>query len=93
MLTHVVMLELRDPAEADRFAARLRGLEGRVPGLLAVRAGANAIPSDRAKDLVLIADFEDEAALAAYQDHPAHLEIAGDLRAAATSIAVVDFTS
>lgn len=94
MLTHVVMFKLNDPAtDGPRLAAALNGLAGQIPGLQSVSAGVNEIPSDRAWDMALVTVFDDLEAMQAYQTHPAHVAAATEIRAAATQIAAVDFTS
>jgi hypothetical protein len=93
VLTHVVMIRLADPSTAPRLVDLLTGLVGQVPGLRSVQAGPNVVPSARAWDFGFVALFDDEAALAAYQVHPAHVAVAGEIRAAATEIAAVDLVA
>lgn len=73
------------------LADRLEALVGIVPGLISATASANTVPVEGNWDMALVADFEDEEALAAYNVHPDHLEVAKDIRAAATARAAADF--
>ena len=95
MITHIVTFKLRDEdrAEAERCKALLDGLVGVVPSLRSMTVGINVVESPRAHTLGLIATFDDLDGLEAYQVHPAHQEVAGQLRAASSAIAAVDFES
>ncbi len=94
---HVVAWEIGvdDPAlkaEAiQSLAERLEALVGQIPGLIALTAGENCVPLAGNWDMALVADLEDVEALGAYAVHPAHLEVAKDLKAVATARVAVDF--
>ncbi|GAA3911496.1 Dabb family protein [Microbacterium invictum] len=90
MIRHIVSFRLaaRDAGvraeQAAEAARRLNALNGVVPTLRAMSAGGNMLSPDVNWDLVLVADFDDEAGLNAYQVHPAHQEVAayiGTIRA------------
>ncbi|MDR6867220.1 hypothetical protein J2Y69_001821 [Microbacterium resistens] len=95
-LRHVVMWRMasEDPSEreahAAEAAARLLALEGVVPEIRSISAGPNVAYLDANWDLVLVADFEDVAALDAYQVHPAHQEVVAYVRSVVASRAAVD---
>ena len=91
MLTHVVLIKLTDPSLADHLAGLLNGLDGQIPGLVSISAGADVVRSERSWDLALVTVFEGMAAMEAYQTHPAHVAVATELRAAASELAAVDF--
>lgn len=91
MIRHVVMWRVRGdtPAEKAANVAQVRdaflGLRGRIPGLLALDVGVDSSGVDYACDVVLITDFESQASLDAYANHPEHLRVRrelGDLRSA-----------
>lgn len=92
-LTHVVLMKLAPAGDADHLAALLNDLNGKIPGLQSLSAGRNVVPSERAFDLGLVAVFDDHDALQEYQSHPAHVAVAGGIRAAAEQIVAVDFDS
>lgn len=76
MIKHVVLWRLRSP-DAETFAkirAALEAQVGSIPGLQRIEVGRNFAASRRAVDLALICEFESRAALAAYHQHPAHLQ-------------------
>ena len=95
MITHLVTFKLNDesPGEAARCKALLDGLVGLVPSLRSMTVGVNIVESPRAHSLALIATFDDLEGLDAYQVHPAHQEVAAELRASSSAIVAVDFES
>ena len=96
-IRHVVTWKLaaEDPAErsaqATEVARRLNALDGVVPQVLSISAGANAAYPDANWDVTLVADFASLAALEEYQVHPAHEEAAGYIRSVVASRVAVDF--
>lgn len=94
-IVHVVAWRLRGPGEADRQAqartvlAALEATRGQVPGLLSLEAGANLVDHPDAWDLGAVLVFASQAALDAYQAHPAHLAlkaVVGPLRSARSQL-------
>lgn len=81
MIRHIVAFRLAADDAATRTeqaaeaARRLNALYGVVPTLRTMSAGANTLYPGENWDLVLVADFDDEAGLDAYQVHPAHQEV------------------
>lgn len=79
MIKHIVMWRLKDQARGNARSAnaelvkeKLEALEGRIPGLLKAEVGLDFSATEASADVVLYSEFEDQAALAAYQKHPAH---------------------
>jgi hypothetical protein len=97
MIRHVVSWKLasEDAVERSEHAAevarRLNGLDGVVPQLRSISAGANSVYPDANWDVTLIADFDSVEALEQYQVHPAHEEVAAFIRAVVASRVAVDF--
>jgi hypothetical protein len=77
-----------DPQQFQAALANLQTLDQRMPGLdswwLEINAGRDGL-----WDAALVADFPDEAALRAYEQHPMHVE-AGGAVAAVSEFAVFD---
>jgi hypothetical protein len=96
-IRHVVTWKLANEdaseraAQAAEVARRLNALDGVVPELLSISAGANSLYPDANWDVTLVADFADAAALEAYQVHPAHEEAAGFIRSVVSGRVAVDF--
>ncbi|MEV6196584.1 Dabb family protein [Streptomyces sp. NPDC051920] len=90
MLVHVVVMRFTDPAHAPDAAERLRALVGTVPQIRSLDVGLDTTGSEHSYDLVLTTRHTDPAELAAYQSHPAHLELAAWLVPRLAHRAVVD---
>jgi quinol monooxygenase YgiN len=91
LVRHIVMWNVRGDtpqAKADNVAklrASFHSLRGKVPGLLRLEIGVDSSRVDYACDVVLVSDFESQAALDAYATHPEHLRVKqelGDIRIA-----------
>ncbi len=84
MLKHVVMWKLLDFAEggqreanAARIKEDLEGLKGKIEQIRSIEVGVNLKRSADSFDVVLVAEFDNIEGLRAYQNHPAHQEVAG----------------
>ena len=91
MIRHIVMWNVRGAsrdeklANIERLKASFHSLRGRIPGLLRLEIGVDSSGVDYACDVVLVSDFESQAALDAYATHPEHLRVKaeiGDMRTA-----------
>lgn len=97
MIRHVVTWKLASADAAERgaqaaeVARRLNALDGVVPQLRAISAGANKLYPDANWDVTLVADVESPEALEEYQVHPAHEEVAVFIRSVVESRVAVDF--
>lgn len=95
MIRHVVLFKFRpdfDPALKAAWEDGVRGLVGRVPGLLGLELAWDELGSPRSHDASLIADFESLEAVKEYAVHPLHLPLIGISGPNAESIASVDYT-
>lgn len=95
MLTHVVLFKLKDPSPEGLTAAKsqLESLRGRIPPLLELEVGLDAVHSGRSYDVALIARLEDRAGLSIYRDHPVHQPVLAYMQQAAEGSVAVDFES
>lgn len=78
---HVVMFRWNDAAdEAGRQGVvdALRGLPAQIPEILEYRVGPDAGLAEDNWDVVVVADFADQADYEVYRDHPAHLAVIVD---------------
>ncbi|MEU6537128.1 Dabb family protein [Streptomyces sp. NPDC047000] len=96
MIRHIVVFRLRAAGTGDRASAvaamreRLEPLRQIVPGVLRLEVGADLGIVAGHWDAVLVADYQDNAALEAYQRHPAHVEVVAWLNTLVAERAVVD---
>lgn len=91
MVKHIVCHKYTDRAEAEKIAAMLMGLVGKVPSLRAMHAGADFLESARSYHLALVADFDDREGLAAYQSHPEHQKVRAYIHTVLADSVSVDF--
>lgn len=97
MIRHVVTWKLAAEDAGQRaeqsaeVARRLNALDGVVPQLRSISAGANVAYPDANWDVALVADVDSIAALEEYQVHPAHEEVVEYVRSVVASRVAVDF--
>ncbi|WP_144154620.1 Dabb family protein [Paraburkholderia sp. BCC1885] len=82
MIRHIVMWKLKESAEgasraenAVKLKEKLEACRDIVPGIRHLEVGIAAEGLESTYDVVLVSDFEDKAALDAYQVHPTHLAL------------------
>lgn len=96
-IRHVVTWKLASEDAAERAAQaaevsrRLNALDGVVPQLLTISAGANVAYPEANWDVTLVADFASVEAIDEYQVHPAHVVVATYIRSVVASRVAVDF--
>lgn len=96
MIRHIVSWKLAAEdadvraEQAAEVARRLNALDGVVPQLRSISAGANVAYPDTNWDVTLVADFDSIAALEEYQVHPAHEEVVAYVRSVVAARAAVD---
>lgn len=93
MITHVITFKMKDrsPEHIAHCKALLEGMVGKVASLRSLHVGVNVVDTPHSHDFVLITTYDDLDGLAAYQNDPAHLEVATYLKDARETSAVVDF--
>jgi len=80
MIRHIVLFKLAADDDAQRrddaheIAARLTALETQIPGIQSIRVDRDLGLVDGHWDVALVSEHDDNAALEAYQVHPAHKE-------------------
>jgi len=95
MVKHIVMFNFKDENKKENLLkakAMLEGLLATVPTLKSMEVGINFAQEERAMDLSLYSEFEDEEALRLYAHHPEHLEVVTFIKSVAVASKVVDYT-
>ncbi|PJJ70856.1 stress responsive alpha/beta barrel protein [Diaminobutyricimonas aerilata] len=92
---HLVLLGWKPTtSESDRAEVvdGVRGLPDRIPGIRALHEGPSVSPEglEQGHDYAFAMMFESTAARDAYLPHPAHLEVASRIQAAADRVTVFD---
>ncbi|QEO08837.1 Dabb family protein [Protaetiibacter larvae] len=96
MIRHIVTWRLaaedaaQRAADADGIKTRLEGLRGIVPAER-IDVGIDLGETDGNWHVVLDSDFAGREELAAYQVHPAHLEVAAFVRSVTAARSAVDY--
>ena len=95
MLRHIVMIKFSDRKTVETVCLKveelLKGLLVEIDSLIAIEVGRNVNTKASAYDLVLTADFEDDAGLEAYRIHPAHVKVLDYLKETMEKATVVDY--
>lgn len=97
MLRHIITWKLAAEDTAAKLessatiAAALHGLVPLIPEIRSLTVASNVVSLDTNWDLVLVADYDDEAALRTYIDHPEHQRVVGIIRPLVAERAAVDF--
>lgn len=78
MFRHVVMMQLAESATDADLTAIIDGLEtlpGLIPEILSYSVGRDLGVQEGSYDLVIVADFEDQAAFDVYNANQDHLDV------------------
>ncbi|MCX5009034.1 Dabb family protein [Streptomyces sp. NBC_00638] len=90
MLTHVVLMRFKDPADAPEARRRLEQLAPLVREIRSMTLGLDVLDTPVSYHLSMITSHAGPDELAAYQRHPEHLLLAAWLRPRLADRAVVD---
>ena len=99
MIKHIVMWKVRGEAASERASSvalvrrEFESLRGRIPGLSSLEIGVDTSCSQHACDVVLVSEFETQAALDAYGSHPEHLRVQRQLAGVRTERHHVDYVA
>ena len=97
MIRHVVLVCFKPDADTSKIFASLKALQDKIPGIIAITAGADQSPEElqRGNTHGFTVDFRDAASRDAYLPHPEHQHVGAMIVAAAVdgvdSITVVDW--
>ncbi len=98
MIRHIVMWCVDGDTVSERELARrhvkraFEQLRGRIPGMAHLEVGLDRSGIDYACDVVLVTDFESDAALRAYAQNPEHLRVRAELDGLRVTRHQVDYT-
>ena len=97
MVRHIVTLNFTEGfndsenrANAKKVKQKLEALKDVIPGIIEFRVIIDCLPSGN-RDIVFNTLFESVEALAAYQVHPAHLEVAAFVASVMRNRTCVDY--
>jgi len=98
MLKHIVLFKLKEKAEgaargdnANKLKRELEALPAKIPQIMRMEVGLNAVPSEAAYDVAIYSEFADKDALAIYQKHPEHMKVVELVKKIVEGRAVTDY--
>jgi hypothetical protein len=99
MVRHIVFWRLKDAANgrtkaenAAEIKRQLEDLNGKIPGMINLEVGFDFSRATESSDIVLYSEFENRAALDAYQVHPLHEAVKPFVSAARSERRLVDYS-
>jgi len=98
MIRHIVLFRLAAEDDAQRredaaeIASRLEALHAQIAGIESIRVDRDLGLVEGHWDVALVSEHDDNAALEAYQVHPAHKEAAAFVASVVSDRAVVDYS-
>lgn len=96
-ICHIVMWKLgtdipaEKAAQAEEMREALESLMGVIPSLRSISVRPNVLFEGQNFDVVLESTFDDEAGLAAYASHPAHIEAGAVIKKYSVQRVAVDY--
>lgn len=77
MIKHIVFFKLKEPTaeNIEKTVQVLRNMDGKIPMVKSLEAGADVIHSERSYDLALIVELDNLEDLQAYAVHLVHQEV------------------
>jgi len=75
MIRHVVILELKENAPKEKIKKEIINLKNSINEIKHIETGEDIGFDNSSSDFCIIADFENEADLKIYANHPKHLEV------------------
>lgn len=94
MIQHIVMYWMNDASDEEAvqgMVERFLSMEGKIPGLLSVKAGRDVLGSERSCDVCLCTTFDSLQALDSYREHPVHLPVKAYVHTVTKRSASADF--
>ena len=95
MVKHIVMFDFKDENREENLQkakVMLEALLESVPSLKNMEVGINFSEEERAMDLSLYSEFDNNEGLEAYAIHPEHLKVVEFIKSVATASKVSDYT-
>ena len=94
MIKHMVMLKFKPEVSQEQraeFGKMSVGELGQIPGVKnLIMGGAFAVVGKPLYNVALLMDFDDEAQLKAYLEHPTHKAAAAQLPAMCSDVLILD---
>jgi heme-degrading monooxygenase HmoA len=98
MIRHIVLFRLAAEDDGQRredaagIASRIEALQSQIAGIESIRVDRDLGLVEGHWDVALVSEHDDNAALEAYQVHPAHKEVAAFVGSVVSDRATVDYS-
>ncbi len=93
MIAHLILMQLKQSVDASFVTEQVLSLSGKVPGLLTVHGGASVVQLKTTWTLGFIMVFSDAETVQSYQSHPAHVDVASNIKGLIEEMATCDLSS
>lgn len=90
MITHVVLMKLREVKDAELVTEQVLSLRNKIPGLMSIDGGAGLLSTPVAWDMGFVMIFDHLDTVTSYQSHPAHLAVGEVIRGLLSEMATCD---
>lgn len=94
MVEHIVLFKMKPQstqAEKEELVRRLRGLEGKIEGMVSLSAGESFTNRHQGYTIGLVVRFVDKEALARYGPHPEHVPVKAYVDQVCEDVIAVDY--
>lgn len=98
MIKHIVLWQLKDSAggrskaeNANKIKEEISNLKNKIPQIISIEAGINILPASDSFDVVLNAEFANQADLDIYQVHPDHVKFKGFIKDLVSDKRFIDY--
>ena len=94
MVEHIVLFKLKPEttqAEKEELLQKLRGLEGKIEGMVSLSAGESFTNRHQGYTIGLVVRFVDKEALARYGPHPEHVPVKAYADQVCEDVIAVDY--
>lgn len=94
MVEHIVLFKMKPESTEDdkaRLIEALKGMKGRIPGMVDLSAGESFTNRHQGFVVGLVVRVEDKAALEVYDTHPVHLPVKELVKELCTDVLAVDY--
>lgn len=94
MVEHIVLFKMKPQstqAEKEELVRRLRGLEGKIEGMVSLSAGESFTNRHQGYTIGLVVRFVDKEALARYGPHPEHVPVKAYADQVCEDVIAVDY--
>ncbi|HLS90823.1 MAG TPA: Dabb family protein [Limnochordia bacterium] len=94
MVEHIVLFKMKPdstPEQKEELIRRLRGMAGKIEGMVSLSAGETFTDRHKGYTVGLVVRFTDKAALERYGPHPVHVPVKEYVAQVCEDVIAVDY--